>query len=97
MDNKTILDAAQHNGDRGSEFEHKENVRASLMSAILTILVGVILFVMDFFMKNIVNGSLVILGVILYRGITYKQIWKIIVGATLSFVVLFMILAKAVM
>lgn len=103
MDNKSILEAARNNGDRGHEYENKESVRASLVSAVVVLVVGMILFVVEFYMKDIVNISLVIVGVaaiasdMLYRGIAFKTLWRILIGGILSFVALVMIIARVVL
>jgi Flp pilus assembly protein TadB len=81
MDNKSILEAARNNGDRGNEYELKENIRSSMVSAVVLLVVGMILFAIEYYVKGVLNVSLIILGVsvigtdMLYRGIAFKKIW----------------------
>ena len=39
MDNNKILEAARNNGDRGSEYELKENIRSSMISTVVMLVV----------------------------------------------------------
>lgn len=79
MDKKTILEAARNNADRGNEYESKESVRASLISAVAMLTVGMLLFVVEYFIKGLLNVSLIIVGVsaiaadMLYKGIAFKK------------------------
>ena len=43
MDNKSILEAARNNGDRGNEYEMKENIRSSMISTVAMLVVGMFL------------------------------------------------------
>lgn len=103
MDKKSILEAARNNGDYGNEYENKESVRASLVSAVVMLVVGMILFAIEFYMKGMLNVSLFIVGVaaiasdMLYRGIAFKTVWRIVLGGILSFVALVMIIARVVL
>lgn len=103
MDNKTILEAARNNGDRGNEYELKENIRASMISTVVLLVVGMILFAIEYYVKGVLNVSLIILGVtvigtdMLYRGIAFKKIWRIILGSVLLLIALIMIIARVVL
>ena len=103
MDNKTILEAARNNGDRGNEYELKENIRASMISTVVLLVVGMILFAIEYYVKGVLNVSLIILGVtvigtdMLYRGITFKKLWRIILGSVLLLIALIMIIARVVL
>ena len=103
MDNKSILEAARNNGDRGNEYEMKENIRSSMVSTVAMLVVGMFLFAVEYYAKGILNVSLIILGVTvigtdtLYRGIAFKKIWRIILGAILALIALIMIIARVVL
>ena len=103
MDNNKILEAARNNGDRGSEYELKENIRSSMVSTAVMLVVGMFLFAVEYYAKGALNVSLIILGVtvlgtdMLYRGIAFKKIWRIILGAILALIALIMIIARVVL
>ena len=103
MDNKTILESARNNGDRGNEYEMKENIRATMISTVVLLAVGMILFAIEYYVKGVLNVSLIILGVsaigtdMLYRGITFKTLWRIIIGSVISLIALIMIIARVVL
>lgn len=103
MDNKTILEAARNNGDRGNEYELKENIRASMISTVVLLVVGMMLFAIEYYVKGVLNVSLIILGVtvigtdMLYRGITFKKLWRMILGSVLLLIALIMIIARVVL
>ncbi len=103
MDNKTILEAARNNGDRGNEYELKENIRASMISTVVLLVVGMMLFAIEYYVKGVLNVSLIILGVtvigtdMFYRGITFKKLWRMILGSVLLLIALIMIIARVVL
>ena len=103
MDKKSILEAARKNGDRGNEFELRENIGASVVSAISMLAVGMLLFLIEYFMMGVPNVSLIILGVTaiaadtLYKGIVFKKYWRIVLGSSLALVAVIMIIARVVM
>ena len=103
MYKKKILEAARNNGDRGNEYELKENIRSSMVSTVVMLVVGMFLFAVEYYAKGVLNVSLIILGVtvigtdMLYRGIAFKKIWRIILGATLTLIALIMIIARVVL
>lgn len=87
MDKNKILEAARNNKARGQEYENKESVRSSLLSSAIAISIGVILFLVECFVKNSVNYSLITVGMTaacvqsLYEGIKNKKIHLIIIGS----------------
>ena len=103
MDKKTILEAARKNGDRGHEWEWNVEEKSSLLTLIAVLVISVILFVIDYFVKNIVNTSISIICVtaigadVFYKGIVYKKKWRIILGGILAFVAIVMIIARVVL
>ena len=102
MDKNTILESARNNGDRGNEYEFKESIRSSMVSTVVMIVVGMMLFAVEYYAKGIVNVSLIILGVtvigtdMLYKGIAFKKIWRIIPGGIFALIALIMIIAMVV-
>ena len=103
MDKNVILQAAQRNRDRGKEFEIHEDTASSLISFAASLMVGIILFAVDYFIKGIINVSLIIVGITalgadtLYRGIVFRKVWKIIVGSILLAIALLIIITYVVM
>ena len=103
MNNKSILEAARKNKERGSEYELKKNIQAYLICTIAMLISGMILFFIDYFVKGTLNISLIIVAIIaissntLYQGITFKKVWKIILGAILCLIALIMIIARVVL
>ena len=86
MDNKEILEAAQRNKTRGNEYENQEFIKSSLLCSIVALIIGSILFLVEYFVKGNVNFSLIIVGLtatavqLLYEGIKTKKRWLIIAG-----------------
>ena len=102
MDKNTILEAAQKNKSRGEEFEFHKERNSYLMSYAASIIIGMILFVIDYFINSILNTSLMVIGVVsvgsnlLFTGITFKKLWKIILGSILLVVALMIILCMVI-
>lgn len=103
MNNEKILEAARNNGNRGHEHESNVEDRASLLTLASILIVGMILFIIDYFAKGVLNVSLLTVGVtaiasdLLYKGIINKKIWRIVLGVILSLVALIMIIAQVVL
>ena len=105
MDKDTILAAARNEKHKGKEFENKESARSGLLSSAIALLVGICLFLLDFFVRDSVNIGLIAVGMTacgvdyLYTGVKLKQHYKTIIGTVhlliaISFVILF--IAKVV-
>ena len=98
MDNKTILEAAKNNIGRGQEYENKESVRSSLLGSAIAVVIGVILFLIEYFAKDSINVSLIAVGMTaacvqsLYEGIKTKKTYLIVVGCVESLIVIFALL-----
>ncbi len=99
MDNKTILEAARSNKIRGQEYENKASVRSNLLGSAIALIVGVILFLVEYFIKGSINVSLIAVGMTatcvqsLYEGIKTKKIYLIVIGCVEAIIVLFALLA----
>lgn len=98
MDKKTILEAARNNKSRGQEYENKESVRSNLLGSEIAISIGLILFLIEYFVKGYVNVSLIAVGMTaacvqsLYEGIKTKKTYLIVIGCAESFIVIFALL-----
>ena len=98
MDNKTILEAARNNKGRGREYENKESARSSLLGSAIAIVIGMILFLVEYFVKDSVNVSLIAVGMTaacvqsLYEGIKTKKTYLIVIGCVESLIVVFALL-----
>lgn len=95
MEKKQILEAARKNKNRGCEYENKESVKSSLLGAVIAILVGIALFLVEYFAQGSVNVSLIAVGMTaacvqsLYEGIKNKKTYLIIIGCIETLVVIF--------
>lgn len=98
MEKNKILEAARNNKSRGCEYESKESMRSSILGAIIAILVGIVLFMVEYFVKDTVNISLIAVGMTaacvqaLYEGIKNKKMHLIIIGCIDTLIVIFSIL-----
>lgn len=87
MDKENILAAARNQKERGREYETKEAMRSNLLSYAATLLLGMILFVVEYFAKGTVHWGMIALGLVavgvdtLYVGIRLKKPIKIALGA----------------
>ena len=83
MEKNKILEAARNNKSRGCEYESKESMRSSILGSIIAMLVGIVLFMVEYFVKDTVNISLIAVGMTaacvqaLYEGIKSKKIYLI--------------------
>lgn len=99
MEKEKILEAARVDKNRGKEFENKQAVRGSLISALFALFVGIGLFCLECIMKGTLNFGLVAVGMTavgaqyLYEGITVKKVHMIILGVIYSVLALFFVLA----
>ena len=98
MDKNKILEAARNNGDRGNEYEYNISDRASILTLISITLVVLILSIIEYFSRGLVNLGFIIIGATtiatdtLYKGIVYKKMWRIFVGAILTLITLILII-----
>ena len=105
MEKNKILEAARNNKAKGREYERTESVRGSLLGSLAAIMVGVILFLIDYFAKGNVNVSLIVVAMTaawvqsLYEGIKNKKLYLIIIGAieaVMAFVFLLVFISQVV-
>ena len=90
MDKDKILEAARRDKYRGREYENEEGMRGSLLSVAVSLIVGVGLFVLEYYTKRTVNIGLIAVGFTvagvdsLYEGIKLKRTGMKIMGIVMS-------------
>ncbi len=83
----------------GKEFENKASVKSSLFGSLVALFVGILLFMLEYFIKDSVNVGLIAVGMAasgaqsLFEGIKVKKTYLIIVGIVQLLIALFAILA----
>lgn len=98
MDNQKILEAARKNKNKGKEYENKASANSSLLGAFAAVIVGIVLFLLEYFIKDSVNVGLIAVlmtasGVqSLYEGIKVKKLYLTIIGVIQILMALFAIL-----
>ena len=87
MKNEDILLAAQKEKNRGQEYESKASVKSSLLGSAVAVLVGVVLFMLEYLIKDSVNVGLIAVGMTasgvqsLVEGIKVKKTYLIVIGS----------------
>ena len=106
MEKNKILEAARNNKAKGREYEQIESVRGSLLGSFAAIIVGLALFLIDYFVQGNVNISLIVVAMTaawvqsLYDGIKSRKLHLIIVGgveAIMAFAFLIVFITKVVL
>ena len=98
MDKDTILAAARNEKHKGKEFENKESARSGLLSSAIALLVGIGLFLLEYFVRDSVNIGLIAVGMTacgvdyLYTGVKLKQHYKTVIGTVQLLIALLFIL-----
>ena len=98
MNNEKILEAARKNKNRGKEFEQNESTRSNLLGTFVALLVGVVLFLLEYFVKNSINIGLIAVGITasgvqaLCEGLKVKKTYLTVIGAILTLIALIVIL-----
>ena len=86
MDRDRILATARIDKLRGKEFENMESTRSSLIGGLFALLVGLVLFLLEYFVQNSVNVGLIAVGMTatgvqsLYEGIIIRKFHLVIIG-----------------
>ena len=86
VDKEKILAAARSDKYRGKEFENKETTRSGLLGSAIALIVGVALFLLEYFVKDSVNVGLIAVGMTaagvdsFYEGIKLKRHHMTIIG-----------------
>lgn len=90
MDKEKILAAARNDKYRGQEYENKETMRSSMLSCFVALIVGVVLYLLEYFIKGSTNVGLIAVGLTfagvdsLYEGIKLKKLHMTIIGTFLT-------------
>lgn len=98
MNNERILESARKNKNKGREYENKAAMRSSLLGALAALLVGICLFLLEYFINDSVNVGLIAVGMTasgiqsFYEGIKVKRVYLIITGVIQTLIALFAIL-----
>ena len=98
MDKDKILAAARDDKHRGEEFENKETARSGLLSSAIALLVGVVLFQLEYFINGTVNVGQIAVGMTaagvdsIYEGIKLKRNYMTVIGIVQLLVAIFAIL-----
>lgn len=98
MDKETILAAARSDKYRGKEFENKETTRSGLLGSAIALLVGVALFLLEYFVNDSVNEGLIAVGMTaagvdsFYEGIKLKRHYMTVIGVVQMLAAIFAIL-----
>ena len=99
MNNEKILEAARKNKNRGKEFEQKESTRSSLLGTLVALLVGIGLFLLEYFINDTVNIGFIAVGMTasgvqsLYEGLKVRKLSLTVIGAIQTLIALIAILA----
>lgn len=97
INKEEILKAAQKDRYSGKEAESRAGVKATLLGSIIALIVGAVLFLLEFFIKKSWNFGLIAVAMtascvqLLYEGIKLKTVRKIIVGSVEAIVALLFI------
>lgn len=98
MEKEKILNLAQKNHAVGNEFENRVASKGTTLSCMTSIIIGIILFLIEYVAKGSVNIGLLAVGLTascvqsLYEGIRNKKTLLIIGGCVqIPFVLLFII------
>lgn len=98
MNNEKILESARKNKNRGREYENKAATRSSLLGTFVALLVGIGLFLLEYFINDSANVGLIAVGMTasgvqsLYEGIKVKKLYLTIFGIIQMLIALFAIL-----
>ena len=98
MDKDKILAAARNEKHRGKEFENKETTRSGLLGSAIALLVGIVLFLLEYFVKDSVNVGLIAVGMTaagvdaFYEGLKLKRHYMTAIGVVQMLTAIFAIL-----
>lgn len=99
MDKKEILNMAQKNRNEGREYDNHMASRGTTLSCLTSLIVGIILFLVEYIAKGSINIGLLAVGLTtscvqaLYEGIKNKKVLLIIGGCVQIPMVLLFIIA----
>lgn len=96
MNNEKVLEAAQKN-NRGKEFEQRASTHGSLLGALVALLVGIGLFLLEYIINKSVNIGFIAIGMTaagvqsLYDGIKVRKLYLIVLGIIQTLIALIFI------
>ena len=102
MDNEKILELARKNKVRGNEYENREVTRSNLLGSFTALIVGIALFLLEFFIRCSINIGLLAVGMTaagvqsLYEGIKLKKVHLVIVGIVQGVIAIAFILVAVI-
>ena len=89
MDKEQILNAARNEKYRGKEYENKEEIRSSALGYAITLALGFILTLIEYFSQGHIHFGMLSLGAVavgvdnIYLGIKMKKHGKVTWGAVM--------------
>lgn len=95
LNKNEILKAARAEKTKGKEYEDRVGIKSSVVGLLAALIVGIILFLVEYFVKKTWNIALVAVfmtaaGVqMLYEGIRIKSVWRVIIGIVQVLIALF--------
>lgn len=98
MKDEDILLAAQKEKSRGKEYENKESIRSNLFGSFVALVVGMVLFLLEYFINNSVNIELIAVGMtaagtqLLFEGLKVKKVYLVVFGIVQLIIAFMMIL-----
>lgn len=98
MDKEKILAAARNEKYRSKELENKESIRSSLLGSAVALVVGIALFLLEYFVQDSVNVGLVAVGMsatgvdALYEGFKLKRHYMTVIGVSQMIIAILAIL-----
>ena len=100
MEKNKILEAARNNKYGGKEIENQIFEKSNLLSSACALLIGFVLFLVEFFAKNSVNIALLAVGMTavsvqsLYEGVKTKKRTLIVFGSVCGVLAVVFVIAS---
>ena len=91
MDKEQILNAARNEKYRGKEYENKEEIRSSALGSAITLALGFVLTLIEYFAQGHIHFGMLALGAVavgvdnVYLGIKMKKYGKVAWGSVMLF------------
>ena len=95
IDKNEILKAVKSEKTKSKEYEDRVGIKSNVVGLLAALIVGIILFLVEYFVKKTWNIALVAVfmtaaGVqMLYEGIRIKSVWRVIIGTVQVLIALF--------
>ena len=91
MDKEQILNAARNEKYRGKEYENKEEIRSSALGYAITLALGFVLTLIEYFAQGHIHFGMLALGAVavgvdnVFLGIKMKKYGKVAWGSVMLF------------